>query len=214
MKDRLVVVGGLLIAALWVVGAVVAGEPALTVPATTTTVTTPTPDTTSPSTTTTTVALSPAVRSTVQIQVTDTLPPPSTTTSLPPIVHGLAGTTDGSRCTQWEPLLALLAPPGGWDVQRMSRLMRRESGCCPAVRGGDRTTDSCTHLRVVTYSHRSDVGLLQINGVNYNPARCGNSCVVQSDLWSLMDPETNIRAAATLCQWWRDAGSSCYRPWS
>lgn len=45
------------------------------------------------------------------------------------------------------------------------RLARRESNCCPAVRGGDVVDESCNVLYVSTYSHRSDAGLFQLNGV-------------------------------------------------
>ena len=164
----------------------------------------------------------PVVRITPQIQATDTLPPPPE-----PIVWGLSGTTDTSRCTQFEPMLTELAPPAGWDVVKMSKLMRRESGCCPQVatlsfptsttwrelRGGDVATEACQFLRVASTSHRSDTGLLQINGINYDRARCGSSCVIHATQAELGDPVTNIQAAADLCQWWVDNGSSCYQPW-
>lgn len=162
----------------------------------------------------------PAERSTTQVQHEIEVPPP--------IPWGRAGTTVDDRCTQWEALLAEHAPPGGWDEIRMSRYMSRESACCPQVlaesgprtiRGGDLADESCSFIRVVNRTHRSDAGLLQINGINYDPARCKNTCL--SDMLgesvtveTLGDPVLNIRAAAHLCEWWRDAGYSCYRPWS
>jgi len=151
-------------------------------------------------------AQSPAVRL-PSIQATT---PPSTT---PPIVTGHNGTTIEGRCTQYEPLLTELAPPGGWAVEKMSRYMSRESGCCPGVRGGDVLTSDCTFVRVSTYTHRSDVGLFQINGINYNPARCGSDCIIDNTLTELKDPRTNIQAAADLCVWWMNAGRSCYQAW-
>lgn len=136
---------------------------------------------------------------------------------------GRAGSTIPGRCTQFELLLSELAPPGGWDVARMSRLADRESACCPQLlhetgwqptQGGDRGSSSCVFSHVAERDHRSDVGLLQVNGINYDPARCGVRCVVAATLPELGNPVTNITAAAELCAWWRAAGSSCYRPWS
>lgn len=155
---------------------------------------------------------------------------PGTTLPLPPepIRWGLNGSTVAGRCTQWEPLLADLAPPGGWSVERMSRYMHRESGCCPQVltadgwrttQGGDRFDGDCNLAHVARWDHRSDAGLLQVNGINYDPARCENTCLsvwldTPVTLATLGDPWLNIRAAARLCEFWLNAGSSCYRPWN
>jgi hypothetical protein len=171
----------------------------------------------------------PAVRGTA-VQVTDTMPPPVST---PPLVPsrdrwGTAGSEISGRCTQFEALLTDLAPPGGWDVPRMSSYMARESMCCPQVRlgdgswrttqGGDRFTDDCGFLRVAVWHHRSDAGLLQINGINYDPSRCLNTCLgvwldTVVDVDTLGDPVLNVRAAARLCEFWVNAGHSCYQPW-
>ena len=103
-------------------------------------------------------------------------------------------TSTKGRCTQFEPLLAELAPAGGWDVARMSRLMHRESRCQPGVRS--RTRDS---------------GLLQINDINHRflRGRLGEHV----DRWTLQNPRQNIRAAAALCEFWRHRGG-CYLPWA
>lgn len=98
-------------------------------------------------------------------------------------------------CPQYEPLLVELAPAGGWDVAKMSRTMFRESRCQPGVRS--RTRDS---------------GLLQINDQNHPYLR--RVLGEQVDRWTLLDPRQNIRAAAALCTFWRNAGSSCYRAWN
>lgn len=145
-----------------------------------------------------------------------------------PIRWGLNGSSIPGRCTQVEPLLADLAPPGGWAVERISGFMERESGCCPQVldgdrwrttQGGDRFDGDCLLLYVAERNHRSDAGLLQINGINYDPARCANTCLsdwlnTPVTLATLGDPALNIRAAARLCEFWMNAGSSCYRPWN
>jgi len=107
---------------------------------------------------------------------------------------GEDGTTVTGRCTQWEPLLAELAPAGGWDVGRMSRYMWRESRCWPGVR-----------------SRTSDSGLLQVNDVNHRHLRTALGEWV--DRYTLLDARQNIRASAALCAYWRSAVGNCYAPW-
>lgn len=110
------------------------------------------------------------------------------------VVPGPDGTTTPGRCTQYEPLLVELAPAGGWDINRMSRYLWRESKCWPAVQS--RTRDS---------------GLAQVNRINHRYlARVLGEPV---DRYTLTDPRQNIRAAAALCEYWRHAHRSCYRPW-
>jgi hypothetical protein len=107
---------------------------------------------------------------------------------------GMGGTSIPGRCTQYEPVLAKLAPPGGWDVTLMSTFMWRESKCDPTVR-----------------SATFDTGLLQINDVNHVHLRAVLGEWVGR--WSLTDPTQNIRAAAALCSYWQGRGQSCYWPW-
>jgi len=98
------------------------------------------------------------------------------------------------RCRSYEPLLAALAPRGGWNISKMSRTMHRESRCTPYVRSRSR-----------------DSGLLQINDVNlpYLSSKMGRQITPAA----LMDPTTNVQAAALLCQYARKAWGSCYTPW-
>lgn len=152
----------------------------------------------------------------------DTLPVPPE-----PIRWGANGSSIPGRCTQWEPLIADLAPPAGWDVPRMSGFAWRETKCCPQVRtddgwrttqGGDRFDGDCNLTHVAAWHHRSDAGLLQVNGINYDPARCKNTCLsdwlaTEVTVATLGDPWLNVRAAARLCEFWVDAGESCYQPW-
>lgn len=169
-------------------------------------------------------------------------PPPNGSHLIPPRDQwGTTGTTIAGRCTQWEDLLTWLQPDTGWDTPRMSGYLHRESSCCPQVdhghwttdtageplwvsgtwhttQGGDRFDASCRFSHVEVWYHRSDAGALQINGINYDPARC-SPCLSDMlnepvTLTTLSDPTLNIRAAAALCEWWHNAGSSCYRPWS
>ena len=101
----------------------------------------------------------------------------------------------GGRCPQYEPLLTQLAPRGGWDIGRMSRIMWRESRCTAHVR-----------------SRTRDTGLLQVNDINldYLSKQMGRPITVDA----LRDPATNISAAAHLCNFWRRAKRSCYQPWA
>lgn len=109
-------------------------------------------------------------------------------------VAGREGSAITGRCTQYEELLTQYAPLEGWDVARMSRYMWRESGCEPAVR-----------------SRTSDTGLLQINDINH--AHLTSALGEPVDRWTLTDAVQNIRAAAELCRYWRNAGRSCYSAW-
>lgn len=45
------------------------------------------------------------------------------------------------------------------------RIAARESRCCPNVRGGDRTDAQCRVTHVAEWTHRSDSGAFQFNGV-------------------------------------------------
>lgn len=126
-------------------------------------------------------------------------PAPTTSTvavAPPPVVPGVAGTTVQGRCTQYEPMLQELAPAGGWDVAKMSRTMWRESRCEPWALN----------------KRTNDAGLLQVNPINYTFLR--GKLGEWVDKWTLQDPRQNIRASALLCTFWRNAGKSCYMPWS
>lgn len=114
-----------------------------------------------------------------------------------PLALSIPSTTNAATgtCARYERLLTIHAPRGGWNVARMSRIMWRESRCTPFVRS--RTRDS---------------GLLQINDVNlpWLSSRMGRRITSGA----LMDPATNIIAAARLCEFGRRAFGNCYQPWS
>ena len=111
------------------------------------------------------------------------------------LTHAGHADAAGGRCKQYEPLLQTYAPRRGWDIGRMSRYMFRESRCTPHVR-----------------SRTQDTGLLQINDINlqYLTRKMGKPITIDA----LRDPATNIQAAALLCNFWRQAGRSCYQPWA
>lgn len=92
------------------------------------------------------------------------------------------------RCVGAEPLLAALSP--GWSVERMSRIMHRESRCQPEARN---RSSSATGLLQVLASH-----------CPWLARQMGTWCTRDR----LTDPEFNVRAAAVL---WREQG---YGAWS
>jgi hypothetical protein len=129
------------------------------------------------------VALEPAVR---------VNPPTTTTITTSTTVAWQPQFTGDGYCPQWELLLHVYNP--GWDVERMSRIMFRESRCFYDVR-----------------SRTSDTGLLQINDINLPYLR--TALGEQVDRWTLLDPGQNVRAAAALFGYWRDCCGNGYSPW-
>lgn len=111
----------------------------------------------------------------------------------------------------WLPKLAFEA---GWeeqDLKKLAEIILRESGGCPNRRGGDKVDKNCNVTGVSEWNHRSDTGLLQINGINWNPERnkwaiaCRKMSICTQD--PLLDPVTNLRVGKLLFD---DAGWS---PW-
>lgn len=89
----------------------------------------------------------------------------------------------------WLPQLAAKA---GWPQKtwkRLGNIILRESGGCPNRRGGDIVDDNCNVVGHDGSDHRSDSGLLQINGVNYDKSR---------NKWALLCRELNICEQAPL----------------
>jgi hypothetical protein len=100
-----------------------------------------------------------------------------------------------------------LAAEAGWPAEtheKLAQIILRESGGCPNRLGGDAVDKNCNITHVTEWNHRSDTGLLQINGVNYNPKRnkwaiaCRqmNICTQQP----LLDPLTNLKVGYLLYQ--------------
>lgn len=102
----------------------------------------------------------------------------------------------------WLPQLAAEAgwPEDTWEM--LGQIILRESGGCPNRRGGDVVDKDCNFIRVSEWNHRSDTGLLQINGVNYNPKRnkwaaiCRDMGICTQE--PLLDPLTNLKAGYVL----------------
>lgn len=112
------------------------------------------------------------------VQMTETSPPPPLATT-----PTFSSDSSNGRCVGAEPLLAAHSP--GWSVERMSRIMYRESRCQPGA-----------------YNRSGASGLLQIlkSHCGWLSTRVG-SC-------NLFNADYNIRAAAVL---WREQG---YGAWS
>lgn len=117
----------------------------------------------------------------------------------------------------WLPKLALLA---GWEPEHLPRLEKyilRESGGCPNRRGGDAVDKNCNITKVVVWNHRSDTGLLQINGLNYDTSRnqyallCREMNICTQE--PLLDPLTNLRAGKALYDYWDKNSSTGWHPW-
>jgi hypothetical protein len=101
--------------------------------------------------------------------------------------------------------LPTLAAEAGWPEKtwpKLGQIILRESGGCPNRLGGDAVDKNCKITRVTEWNHRSDTGLLQINGVNYNLERnkwarvCLDLGICEQQ--QLLDPLTNLRAGKLL----------------
>ena len=108
--------------------------------------------------------------------------------SVEPEPIGFSSESAHGRCVGAEPLLAQESP--GWSVERMSRIMYRESRCRPDVRNGS----------------SGSTGLLQVMPSNcrYIASKLGEPCTVSK----LQDPRFNIRAGAVLYRY------DGYGPWA
>jgi hypothetical protein len=99
-----------------------------------------------------------------------------------------------------------LALAAGWkepQLKRLGQIILRESGGCPNRRGGDIVDKNCNITGVSEWNHRSDTGLLQINGVHwkqdhaqYHGLVCKQMKVCEQD--KLLDPLTNLKAGRLL----------------
>lgn len=113
----------------------------------------------------------------------------------------------------WLPELAAQAgwPPSTW--RRLGQIVLRESGACPNRKGGDIVNKDCEVTGIAERTHRSDSGLLQINGVNYDPKRnkyapiCTQMKICSQE--PLLDALTNLKAGRLLFE----ATGSDWSPW-
>jgi len=133
------------------------------------------------------------------------VPPVTTTIATQPVYkHG--------DCS-WLPKVALQA---GWQVDQLKQLREialRESGCCPARAGGDIVDKNCNITGVAEWSHRSDSGLMQLNGTHWKPDHPQYHGLICKQMQictqaPLLDALTNLKAARLL---YEHAG---WQPWS
>lgn len=103
----------------------------------------------------------------------------------------------------WVPPVALNA---GWkkkDLPQLIHIIKRESGCCPRRIGGSVVDKNCNTIRMATWKHPSDSGLLQINGVHwkqdhkqYHGLVCKQMGICEQE--PLLDAFTNLKAGRLL----------------
>ena len=98
-------------------------------------------------------------------------------------------------CPQFEMSLIRHAPPGGWNVKWMSAAMWNESRCRPGA-----------------FNSSGARGLLQILGSWGHKLTLATGFPINAR--TLLDPTTNIVAAAALCTRYRQHRLSCYKPWA
>ena len=110
--------------------------------------------------------------------------------------------------------LTELATTAGWPAKthkKLGEIILRESGGCPNRRGGDVVDKGCNITGVSEWNHRSDTGLLQINGVNYDISRnkwaiaCTQMKICTQE--PLLDPVANLKVGYLMYQ---DSG---WDPW-
>jgi hypothetical protein len=112
----------------------------------------------------------------------------------------------------WLPILAAQA---GWPRKTWSKLgniILRESGGCPNRIGSSIVDKNCNITGWTKATNKSDSGLLQINGVNYNLERNDRAAVCLAGLACeqapLLDALTNLKAGLVL---FKIAG---WQPWT
>ena len=102
--------------------------------------------------------------------------------------------------------LPKLAAEAGWEPEhfkKLGQIVLRESGGCPNRAGGDIVDKNCNITGVSEWNHRSDSGLLQINGVHWKPDHkyydglvCKQMKVCTQE--PLLDAVTNLKAGKLL----------------
>lgn len=104
----------------------------------------------------------------------------------------------------WLPELAAAV---GWPKhtwKKLGQIILRESGGCPNRIGSSIVDKNCNITGYTKATNKSDSGLLQINGVNYNRERNKNALVCLELNFctqaQLLDPVNNLRAGLLLYQ--------------
>ena len=102
----------------------------------------------------------------------------------------------------WLPVLATKA---GWEPEhfkKLGQIILRESGGCPNRIGSSIVDANCNITGYTKATNKSDSGLMQINGVNWNPKRNKNAvaCVEMKICTQapLLDAVTNLKVGKLL----------------
>jgi hypothetical protein len=103
--------------------------------------------------------------------------------------------------------LPTLAAEAGWPQKtwkRLGQIILRESGGCPNRIGSSIVDKNCNITGWTKATNKSDSGLLQINGVNWDPKRSGTQLLCAEHKIctqeQLLDPVTNLAAGYVLYQ--------------
>lgn len=98
-----------------------------------------------------------------------------------------------------------LASQAGWKpkhFKKLGQIILRESGGCPNRIGSSIVDKNCNITGYTKATNKSDSGLLQINGVNWNPKRNKNAVAcVEMNICSqvpLLDALTNLKVGKLL----------------
>lgn len=100
-----------------------------------------------------------------------------------------------------------LAAEAGWPQKtwkRLGQIILRESGGCPNRIGSSIVDKNCNITGYTKATNKSDSGLLQINGVNWDPKRSGTQLLCAEykicTQEQLLDAVTNLKAGYILYQ--------------
>jgi hypothetical protein len=111
--------------------------------------------------------------------------------------------------------LPILAAEAGWPRKtwaKLGNIILRESGGCPNRIGSSIVDKNCNITGYTKATNKSDSGLLQINGVNYNLERNDRAAVclagIACEQAPLLDALTNLKAGFVL---FKIAG---WQPWT
>ena len=125
--------------------------------------------------------------------------------------------------------LPKLASQTGWPKntwKRLGQIILRESGGCPNRIGSSIVDENCNITGYTKATNKSDSGLLQINGVNWDPKRSGTQLLCAEHKIctqeQLLDALTNLKAGYILyqragwgpwdpCQWGPAFASRCVK---
>ena len=125
--------------------------------------------------------------------------------------------------------LPQLASQTGWPKntwKRLAHIILRESGGCPNRIGSSIVDKNCNITGYTKATNKSDSGLLQINGVNWDPKRSGTQLLCAEHKIctqeQLLDALTNLKAGYILyqragwgpwdpCQWGPAYASRCVK---